>query len=169
MLRNLYRSGKRSKRNNSAACSMCVADLFCSNLVFSFAPVADRLNGLLLCFIIMFVMFIQSTLVISNSLISNNRLSRSETGPCFHTEIYQQNIVEKRRNCSLGAIYPLFPQYFQYISNLEVKSKIHSVKGGCLINCFPQVRKSDMSKYGYLEVFLRVLCFRDNESRLYLY
>ena len=32
---------------------------------------------------------IQSTLVISNSLISNNRLSRSENGPCFNAAIYQ--------------------------------------------------------------------------------
>ena len=32
---------------------------------------------------------------------------------------------------------------------------------------FPQFCKSDMSKYGYLEVFQRVR-LRDNESRLYL-
>ena len=36
------------------------------------------------------------------------------------------------------------------------------------MNCFPQFRKSDMSKYGYLEVFYRVLGFIDNESRLYI-
>ena len=64
----------------------------------------------------------------------------------------QQNIVEKgRSNFS-------FSQYFQYISNLGVKLKIHSVKCGCCINCFPQFRKSDMSKYGYLEIFHRVPC-----------
>ena len=54
---------------------------------------------------------IQSTLVISNSLISNNRLSRSENLVPVLTQRYsnrQQNIVEKRRNCSLGAISPLF-------------------------------------------------------------
>ena len=33
---------------------------------------------------------------------------------------------------------------------------------------FPQFCKSDMSKYGYLEVFQRVPSTRDNESRLYL-
>ena len=49
-----------------------------------------------------------------------------------------------------------FPQYFQYISNLGVKLHIHSVKGSCSINCFPKFRKADMSKYGYLEVFLRL-------------
>ena len=62
----------------------------------------------------------------------------------------QQNIVEKSRNCSFN--FSSFPQYFQYISNLGVKLKIHSVKGGCLINCFPHFRQSDMSKYGYLGV-----------------
>ena len=34
---------------------------------------------------------------------------------------------------------------------------------------FPQFCKSDMSKYGYLEVFQRVYSrLRDNESRLYV-
>ena len=78
----------------------------------------------------------------------------------------QQNIVEKRRNCSkycgkeekllLRSNFSSFPQYFQYIFNSGAKLHIHSVKGGCSINCFPQFRKSDMSKYGYLEVFYRV-------------
>ena len=52
---------------------------------------------------------IQLTLVISNSLISYNRLSRSENMvPLITQTNRQQNIVEKRRNCSLGAISPLF-------------------------------------------------------------
>ena len=34
---------------------------------------------------------------------------------------------------------------------------------------FPQFRKSDMSKYGYLKVCQRVLQLRDNESQLYLF
>ena len=58
---------------------------------------------------------IQSTLVISNSLISNNRLSRSENlVPVLiqRSTNRQQNIVEKRRNCSLGAISPLFRNIF---------------------------------------------------------
>ena len=57
---------------------------------------------------------LQLTLVISTSLISKSRLSRSEkSGPCLNMKIKQQvkNIVEKRRNCSSS-----FPQYFQYIS-----------------------------------------------------
>ena len=86
------------------------------------------------------------TLVISNSLISNNRLSLSENLVPVLTQIStnrQQNIVEKRRNCSLivslGAISPLFHNIFN-ISNSGVKLHIHSVKGGCSINCFPQFR-----------------------------
>ena len=58
---------------------------------------------------------VQSTLVISNSLISNNRLSRSENLVPVLTRRStnrQQNIVEKRRNCSLGAISPLFHNIF---------------------------------------------------------
>ena len=98
-------------------------------------------------------MNIQSTLIISNSLISNNHLSLSENLVPVLTQRStsgQQNIVEKRRNCSS------FPQYFQYISNLGVKIKIHTVKCGCWINCFPQFCKSNTWKYGYLKVFYRV-------------
>ena len=55
---------------------------------------------------------VQSTLVISTSVISNNRLSRRESLVLVLTwksKIRWQNIVEKRRNCSP------FSQYFQYI------------------------------------------------------
>ena len=58
---------------------------------------------------------VQSTLVISNSLISKYRLSRSENLVPVLTQRStnrQQNIVEKRRNCSLGAISPLFHNVF---------------------------------------------------------
>ena len=108
---------------------------------------------------------VQSTLVISTSLISNNRISRSENLIPVSTQRStnrQQNILEKRRNCSS------FPQYFQYISNLGVKLHIHSAKGGRSINYFPQFRKSDVSKYGCLEVFIESLGFRDNKRLLYL-
>ena len=105
------------------------------------------------------VLYLQSTLVISNSLISNNRLSRSENLVPVITQRStnrQQNIVEKRRNCSLGAISPLFHNIFNISLTCIGKLHLHSVKGGCSIKCFPQFRKSDMSKYGYLEVFHRV-------------
>ena len=58
---------------------------------------------------------IQSTLVISNSLISNYHLSRSENlAPVLsqRSTNRQQNIVAKRSNFSS------FPQYFQFISYL---------------------------------------------------
>ena len=62
-----------------------------------------------------------------------------------------------------------FRQSFQNISNLGVRLHIHSVQDGCSINCFPQFCKSDMSKYGYLEVFYRVPWISYNESRLYFF
>ena len=66
---------------------------------------------------------IQSTLVISTSLISNNRLSRSENQVpilTWKSTNRQQNIVDKRRNCSLGAIYPLFHNIF----NISLRNQI---------------------------------------------
>ena len=42
------------------------------------------------------------------------------------------------------------------------------VKCGCLIYFISQFCKSDMSRYGYLEVFPRVLGLRDKESRLHM-
>ena len=59
--------------------------------------------------------YIQSTLVISTSVISNNRSSRRENLVLVLTQkskIRLQNIVEKRRNCSWGAISPLFHNIF---------------------------------------------------------
>ena len=58
---------------------------------------------------------IQSTLVISTSVISNNRLPRRENLVLVLTQkskIRIQNIVEKRRNCSWRAISPLFHNIF---------------------------------------------------------
>ena len=62
-----------------------------------------------------FFHYIQSTLVISTSVISNHRLSRRENLVLVLTQISKirlQNIVEKRRNCSWGAISPLFHNIF---------------------------------------------------------
>ena len=67
----------------------------------------------------------------------------------------------------LRSNFSSFPQYFQYISNLGVKLHIHSVKGGCSINCFPQFRKYDTEVWISRTVSLESLGFRDNESRLY--
>ena len=63
---------------------------------------------------------IQSTLVISTSVISNTRLSRRENLVLVITQISKirlQNIVEKRRHCSWGAISPLFHNISIYIAN----------------------------------------------------
>ena len=102
--------------------------------------------------------------IYSRLSLSRTRLSRIiaylevKSGPCFNTEIYQQAIkyCGKEEKLLLRSNFSSFPQYFQYISCLGVKLHVHSVKGGCSIICFPQFRKSDMSKYGYLEVFPRV-------------
>ena len=114
---------------------------------------------------------IQSTLVISNSLISNNRLSRSENLVPVETQRAsrrQQNIMEKRRNCSLGSISPLFHNIFNISLNLVVKLHIHSVKvfvrlivslSSANLIC----RSTDISK-----CFIESLGVRDNESRLYV-
>ena len=114
---------------------------------FKFGNVFGSICGCVLKLIFAsFLLDKQSTLVISNSLISNSRLSRSENLVLVLT----QRSTNRQQNCSS------FPQYFQYISHFGVKLKIQSVKGGCSINCFPQFRKSDISKYGYLEVLHRV-------------
>ena len=107
------------------------------------------------------LLILQSTLVISPSLIPNNRLSRSGNLVPVLTQRStnrQQNIVEKR------STFSSFSQYFQYISNLGVKLHIHSVKGGFSINCSAKLicQSTDISK-----CFIEALGFRDNETRLY--
>ena len=83
---------------------------------------------------------IQSNLVILNSLISNYRLSRSENLVPVLTRNYEQ--------------FLLFSTLFYiYISNFRSQITYSFVKCGCSIYCFPHSLNSDMSKYGYLEVF----------------
>ena len=78
--------------------------------------------------------------------------------------------MEKRRNCSKGAISPLFHNIFNKKTCLTSRDQLHLHLLNAVVDLFfPQVCKSDMSKYGYLEIFLRVPCVRDNESRLYVY
>ena len=75
---------------------------------------------------------LQSTLVISNSLISNNLLSRSENLVPVLTQRstnMQQNIVEKRRNAPKEQFLLFSTIFFNVrISNLGVKLHIYSVK-----------------------------------------
>ena len=56
-------------------------------------------------------MEIQSTIIISTSLISNNHLSRSENlfpGLTQRSVNRQQNIVEKRRNLLFSTIFSIY-------------------------------------------------------------
>ena len=102
---------------------------------------------------------LQSTLVISTSVISNNRLSRRENLVLVLTQkskIRLQNIVEKRRNCSWGAISPLFHNICNIYFKLKESNYIVICKIWLFKLFFPQYYKSDMSKYGYFEVFMMV-------------
>ena len=88
-------------------------------------------------------------------------------------KIWQQvkNIVEKRRNCSKGAISPLFHNIFNisltsrvqlHIYLLNVVNRISSPTPPNSANLI--CRSTDISKY-----FRESLGIRDNESRLYIY
>ena len=95
----------------------------------------------------------------STSVISNNRLSQRENLVLVLTQkskIRLQNIVEKRRNCSWGAISPLFHNIFKIYFKLKESNYIAICKIWLFKLFFSQYYKSDMSKYGYLELFLRV-------------
>ena len=63
----------------------------------------------------------------------------------------------KEEKWLLRSRFSSFPQYFQYIANFRSQNTYSFVKCGCLVYYFPQFRKSDMSRYGYLEVFQRFL------------
>ena len=123
---------------------------------------------------------IQSTIVISTSVISNNRLSRRKNLVLVITQkskIRFENIVEKRRNCSilwkrgeiapycgkeekllLGEQFLLFSTIFSiYISNQRSQITRSFVKFGCSIGIFLSFahlicRSTDIS-----ELFFRVL------------
>ena len=55
----------------------------------------------------------------------------------------------------LRSNFSSFPHYYIYIyiSNFRSQITYSFVKCGCSIYCFPHSLNSDMSKYGYLEVF----------------
>ena len=66
--------------------------------------------------------------------------------------------MDKRRNCSLGVISPPFHNSFNiYIFCIGVK--LHMNMGHLVVRFFSQFCKSDMSKYGYLDVFQSLLEF----------
>ena len=109
---------------------------------------------------------LQLTLVISNSLISNNRLSRSEN--LVPAKTWKSNKSKKycgkEEKLLLRSNISFFSQYFRCtrISNIKSPITYKFVKCGCSNNFFPQFWKSDMSRYGYPEVFQRVLGFRES-------
>ena len=76
----------------------------------------------------MLITLIQSTLVITTSLFSKNRLSQSKKSSPFSiwkSNNRQQNIVKKRRNCSLDAFSPLFHNIFNISLTSRVNLHIH--------------------------------------------
>ena len=84
--------------------SLYALKMVSSSFMLSFEMMVSRLKIVL-----------QSTLFISTSVISNNRLSQRENLVLVLTQklkIRLQNIVEKRRNCSWGAISPLYHNIF---------------------------------------------------------
>ena len=112
---------------------------------------------------------VQSTLVISTSLISNNRLSRSENLVpvlTLKSNNRYQNIVEKRRNKEK---FLLFSTIFSiYLLTSGVKLHIHLlnvvVRFIVFLNSANLIcQGTDISKYSRESLGLR-----DNESRLYL-
>ena len=115
--------------------------------------------------------YTQSNLVISNSLISNYRLSRSENlipVLTWNCDNRKQNNVEKRRNCSLGAVSPLFHIILYIFLTSGVKLHIHLLNVVVQFIVFLTLsilicRDTDISK-----CFSESLGIWDNESRLYI-
>ena len=114
---------------------------------------------------------IQLTLVISTSLISNNRLSWSENLSLLKHENLTtgKKILWKTGEIALREQFLLFSTIFLiYISNFKSPFTYIFVKWGCLNHLFLNsatlmCRGTDISKY-----FRESPGIRDNESRLYL-
>ena len=82
-------------------------------------------------------------------------ISKWKSGPCFNMKLWQQNkIMWKRGEIAPKEQFLLFSTLFYiYISNFRSQITYSFVKCGCSIYCFPHSLNSDMSRYGYLEVF----------------
>ena len=91
---------------------------------------------------------IQPNLVISNSLTSNYRLSRSENlVPVYHETMTTGNKIMWRKFLLFSTLF------YIYFFNFRSQITYSFVKCNCSIYCFLHSLNSDMSKYGYLEVF----------------
>ena len=72
---------------------------------------------------------------------------------------YIYKIIWKRGEIAPKEQFLLFSTLFNiYISNFRSQNTYSFVKCGCSIYCFPHSLNSDMSRYGYLEVFQCVPC-----------
>ena len=118
--------------------------------------------------------FVQMTLVISNSLISINRLSRLTAylevkilSLPKHENLTSEKYCGKEEKLLLRSNFSSFPQYYRYISNFKSSITYIFVKCGCSNYFFLNsenliCRGTDISK-----CFRESLGFRHNESRLY--
>ena len=99
----------------------------------------------------------------SRLLLSRLHLSRITTylEVKIWSLIKHENLKQVTKYCGkeekllLRCNFSFFPQYFQYIFYFKVKLHIHLLNVVVLF-IFLQFCKSDMSRYGYLEVFQRV-------------
>ena len=83
-------------------------------------------------------------------------ISKWKSGPCFNMKLWQpgNKIMWKRGEIAPQEQFLLFSALFYiYISNFRSQITYSFVKCGFSIYCFPHSLNSDMSKYGYLEVF----------------
>ena len=112
----------------------------------------------------------------SRTLLSRTRLFRSTANPevkiwsllKHETMTTGNKIMWKRGEIAPKEQFLLFSTLlYIYISNFRGHIPYIFVKCGCSIYCFPHSLNSDMSRYGYFDVFSESLGIRDNESRLY--
>ena len=146
----------------------------------NFRPFLVRLRTMkLICDFTIFVWFVSSWCCCYSWLsLSRYRLSRIK--PYLEAVIWSllkhknltigNKLLWKRGEIALRSNFSSFPQYFQYISNFRSQITYTFVKYGCSIHFFPKVCKSDMWRYGYLEVFQRVPWnSRERESTVYFF
>ena len=101
---------------------------------------------------------LQSTLVISTSPISNNCLCQMKIWSLFKHEnpITSYKILWKRGEIPKEQ-FLLFSTIFWIYLKLQESNYIFICEMWLFDSFFPQFCKSDMSSYGYLEVFWRAL------------
>ena len=109
--------------------------------------------------------YLQSTLVISTSLISNNRLSQNEILVCFNNEIWQQ----AAKYCGKEEISPLSHNNFNTSLTSEVKLHIHLLNVAVRFIVFLNSANLICRGTNVSKCFRESLGIRDNESWLYLF